>query len=71
MRILETKEGLETMNFFKRIGRVWRAEQRTIDMDILWPIIKRKSLGNLDMAKAAFYLHVINDAAWTTDYTDE
>ena len=82
MRALETKEGLETMKFFEWIGEIWRAEQRifgeiwraeqrTIDMDILWPIIKRKSLGNPDMAKALFYFHVINDAAWMTDYTDE
>lgn len=69
MRALETKEGLEAMKFFKWIGQVRRAEKRTIDMDILWPIIKRESLGNPDMAKALFYFHVINDAAWTTDYT--
>ena len=38
-------------------------------MSILWPSCKQEAK-NLVQAKAAFYYHVINDTAWTKDYTE-
>jgi hypothetical protein len=51
------------------IMKWWRKRQRAVDMNILWPSCKNESK-NLVQAKAAFYYHVINDTAWTKDYTE-
>jgi hypothetical protein len=50
----------------------WRAYQRRIDLEILWPICKREAqnanyagpAGPLDHARAAFAVHAFNDPAW-------
>jgi hypothetical protein len=41
----------------------WRARQRRIDLEILWPICVRGA-NDLDHAKAAFAMHAFNDPAW-------
>ena len=41
----------------------WRARQRKIDLEILWPICC-KGANDLDHAKAAFATHAFNDPAW-------
>jgi hypothetical protein len=41
----------------------WRARQRRIDLEILWPACKEKA-ADLDRAKAAFAWHAFNDPAW-------
>lgn len=46
----------------------WRAQQRRIDMETLWPACK-KYAPDLDHAKAAFMLHCANDTAWTKSFT--
>ena len=45
------------------VKRWWRARQRRIDMDILWPLCL-EGAGNLDNAKAAFATHCFLDPAW-------
>ena len=49
----------------------WRATQRAIDLQILWPTCKRIAMERhpteaLDYAKAAFAVHAFNDPAWLT-----
>lgn len=44
---------------------VWRAYQRRLDLEILWPTCKRES-PDLDHAKAAFAVHAFNDPAWVS-----
>ncbi|HEX5211637.1 MAG TPA: hypothetical protein VFW22_07880 [Pseudolabrys sp.] len=41
----------------------WRAHQRAIDLEILWPVC-RKQASDLDHAKAAFAVHAFHDPAW-------
>lgn len=41
----------------------WRARQRRIDMQILWPICVQGA-NDLDHAKAAFAIHAFTDPAW-------
>jgi hypothetical protein len=40
-----------------------KARRRRTDMEILWPICLREA-GDLDKAKAAFFLHAVHDPAW-------
>ena len=42
---------------------------RSTDMTTLWPICKQHAQ-TLDHAKAAFYMHAVNDSAWTDHYTE-
>jgi hypothetical protein len=49
----------------------WRAYQRKIDLNVLWPICKREAAAQFDnpetalqLARAAFAVHVFNDPAW-------
>jgi hypothetical protein len=45
----------------------WRARQRQLDLEILWPICKQGAGQNelsLDHARAAFAIHAFNDPAW-------
>lgn len=49
------------------IFKAWRAYQRTLDIRILWPEIKKQA-ADLDQAKYVFYVHAVNDPAWTKDY---
>lgn len=50
--------------------RWWRARQRAIDLQLLWPVCKREALARfgeaeaLDYAKAAFAVHAFHDEAW-------
>jgi hypothetical protein len=39
-------------------------------MRILWPVCVQHA-EDLDHAKAAFYLHVSNDPAWTDHYSEQ
>ena len=48
---------------FRAIRSLWRAHQRKIDMEILWPLCY-KGANDLDHAKAAFAVHCFNDPAW-------
>jgi hypothetical protein len=47
----------------RRVLAWWRAYQRSIDLEILWPICKREA-ADLDHAKAAFAVHAFHDPAW-------
>ena len=48
----------------------WRARQRRIDTEILWPLCREKTK-SLDAAKAAFKLHTTIDAAWRDSMSEE
>jgi hypothetical protein len=51
------------------LAKIWRATQRQTDMSTLWPAC-REYAEDLDHARAAFYMHAINDPAWTKDYDE-
>lgn len=51
------------MAVWRLIVAWWRARQRRIDIEILWPICRRGA-NDLDHAKAAFAVHAFNDPAW-------
>lgn len=42
----------------------WRARQRQVDIEMLWPICLREA-GDLDRARTAFAVHAMSDPAWT------
>lgn len=54
----------------KRIRAWWRARQRRIDIEILWPSCLLAS-GNLWDARAVFALHTRMDPAWSDLREDE
>lgn len=54
----------------KIIGRWWRRRQRSIDLEILWPIFVEKA-PDIDHAKVAFAFHCFNDTAWTKDFSHD
>ena len=41
----------------------WHERQRSIDLQILWPLCRDKS-PDLEHAKAAFACHAYHDTAW-------
>lgn len=43
------------------------ARRRQIDIDVLWPQLKELA-PDLDMARAAFMYHCINDSAWSRHF---
>jgi hypothetical protein len=49
---------------------LWHALNRRTDLSTLWPVCKQHAK-SLDHAKAAFYLHASNDAAWTDHYSEQ
>lgn len=53
----------------KFLFKWWDSANRSSDMTILWPICKQHA-PSLDDAKAAFYMHIINDPAWTNHYVE-
>ena len=48
----------------------WRARQRAIDLDILWPTCIAEA-PDIDHAKAAFAVHAFHDPAWLALGPDE
>lgn len=51
------------MNVFRLIANWWRNRQRSIDLQILWPICCEQA-ADLDHAKMVFAVHAFNDPAW-------
>jgi hypothetical protein len=48
---------------WRAIVELWRARQRKLDVQLLWPLCKQ-SADDLDHAKAAFFMHAMSDPAW-------
>ena len=48
----------------------WASLQREVDVDVLWPIIRRNA-ESIDIARAAFALHAARDSAWRALPDDE
>jgi hypothetical protein len=44
--------------------KLWRAQQRRIDMRILWPVLRQKGR-SMETARAAFAAHCAIDPAWS------
>lgn len=47
--------------------RPWRAQQRAVDLRVLWPAVKQEAMARgmgLDQARAAFAVHALHDPAW-------
>lgn len=47
----------------RRLLGLWHAQQRKIDMQVLWPTCVEQAR-DLNHAKAAFAAHAFNDPAW-------
>ena len=58
------------MTVWLAILKWWRARQRKIDIEILWPVCKREA-SDLDHARAAFAMHVFHDEAWVADFGED
>ena len=58
------------MGLWRLIRVWWRARQRRLDTQILWPICVQGA-NDLDHAKAAFAMHAFNDPAWLELGEDE
>jgi hypothetical protein len=53
------------------IPRKWyRRRLRKLDMDFLWPVIKKQAPTLAD-ARRAFYLHIMSDPVWYLDYPSQ
>ena len=50
--------------------RWWRKRQRSIDLQILWPVCRREA-SNIQDARGAFYVHCMMDQAWIADFTED
>ena len=57
------------MTVFLALRAWWRARQRKIDLEILWPTCVEQA-DDLDHARAAFAVHAFNDAAWS-DFSED
>jgi hypothetical protein len=53
------------MGIYWLIVEWWRARQRNIDLEVLWPICKTGA-NDIEHAKAAFAYHACSDPAWQT-----
>lgn len=53
----------------RRLSRPYRAQQRHMDLTMLWPVITDVT-DSMDHAKSAFACHAFNDPAWTIDLCD-
>jgi hypothetical protein len=51
------------------IRRWFDRRRRRMDVEILWRIC-RENAPDLDHAKAAFFMHVMNDPAWSEYFTE-
>jgi hypothetical protein len=51
------------MALFHLIISAWRAWQRRVDLQILWPTCKQLA-PDLDHARMAFAVHALHDNAW-------
>ena len=49
---------------------IFHRVNRNTDMSTLWPVCKEHAK-DLDHAKAAFFMHVINDPAWPYHYSEQ
>ena len=49
---------------------LWRHRQRSIDLEILWPVCKENA-ADMDHAKVAFAFHAFHDRAWLILSDDE
>lgn len=58
------------MTVWLAIMKWWRARQRKIDIEMLWPICKQGA-SDLDHARAAFAMHVFHDEAWMADFNED
>ena len=52
------------MNPVNWLLSLWDAYRRHIDIHTLWPCIKAHAKNDVEIARAAFYLHVQRDPAW-------
>jgi hypothetical protein len=50
--------------------RVARERQRSMDLQMLWPVCVDLS-PDMTRARMAFAVHAFQDPAWTTDFSDE
>jgi hypothetical protein len=50
--------------------KLWHWLNRRTDLSMLWPICKQHA-ESLDHAKAAFFLHAMNDPAYTDHFTEQ
>ena len=49
--------------------RKWQwANQRKIDLQVLWPQLVMESHGDIERARVAFMVHAISDPAWVRTY---
>jgi hypothetical protein len=53
------------MAIFHLILSWWRARQRRVDLELLWPTCKQLA-PDLDHARMAFAVHALQDPAWLT-----
>lgn len=51
-------------------GREWRAKQRAIDVDVLWPVLWAKCGGDVVPFIEATGWHCVHSRAWSTDETE-
>lgn len=59
--------------WWEGVKRGHRKRRRNIDLQILWPELKRQAAvhgHSVEKARLAFLVHIARDEAWTTDYTD-
>ena len=58
------------MGLWRLIRTVWRANQRRLDCELLWPVLVEGSSGDVRWAQNSMLLHCMTDVAWR-DEMDE
>jgi hypothetical protein len=58
------------MGLWRLIRTLWRANQRRLDCELLWPVLVEGASGDVRWAQNSMLLHCMTDAAWR-DEMDE
>ena len=58
------------MGVWRLIRTLWRANQRRLDCELLWPVLVEGASGDIRWAQNGMLLHCMSDRAWR-DELDE
>ena len=58
------------MGFMRRARGWWRARQRQLDCEILWPSLVEAAEGDLRSAQNGMLLHCLNEPAWRDEMSE-
>ena len=58
------------MGLWRLIRTLWRANQRRLDCELLWPVLVEGASGDVTWAQNGMLLHCMTDVAWKGELDD-